>query len=66
MKVNLLYGKKGLNVSLPDKTKIIEPIFIDKLRNEIEAIKKSITKPISGTSLKKSVSKSKTRRKNYS
>ena len=60
MKVNLLYGKKGLNVSLPDKTKIIEPIFIDKLRNEIEAIKKSITKPISGTSLKKSVSKSKT------
>ena len=54
MKVELLYGKKGLSVSLPDKTKVIEPIFIDKLRNELDSIKKSITDPMSGISLKKS------------
>ena len=60
MKVELLYGKKGLSVSLPDKTKVIEPIFIDKLRNELDSIKKSITDPMSGISLKKSSSKSKT------
>ena len=57
MKVKLLYGKNGLPVSLPDKTQIIEPIFIDKLKNELDSIKKSITNPISGITLKKSISK---------
>ena len=45
MKVKLLYGKNGLPVSLPDKTQIIEPIFIDKLKNELDSIKKSIMNP---------------------
>ncbi|MBI14984.1 MAG: hypothetical protein CL782_01810 [Chloroflexi bacterium] len=57
MKVKLLYGKNGLPVSLPDKTQIIEPIFIDKLKNELDSIKKSIMNPISGINLKKSISK---------
>ena len=55
METTLLYGKHGLNVSLPDSTKIIEPYFIEKLPDELRSIKKSIQTPVSGISIKNAI-----------
>ena len=55
METKLLYGKHGLNVSLPDNTKIIEPYFIEKLTDELGSIKKSIQSSVSGIPIKSGV-----------
>jgi nickel-dependent lactate racemase len=54
MQIKLSYGKNGLDISLPENTKLIEPHFIPKLPDEFNSIKKSIQQPVYGNPLIKS------------
>ncbi|MFD1445670.1 nickel-dependent lactate racemase [Oceanobacillus profundus] len=55
MKTELLYGKHGISLELPDNAFLIEPTNLPKLENEKEAIRKALRNPIGSGSLKESV-----------
>ena len=55
MKTELLYGKHGISLELPDNAFLIEPTNLPKLENEKEAIRKALRQPIGSGSLKESV-----------
>lgn len=55
MKTELLYGKKGLSVDLPDDSFIIEPKNLAKLENDKEALRQALRNPINSLPLKESV-----------
>ncbi len=44
--IKFLYGKDGYNLSLPDRTKVIDIPFVEPLKNSDIAIKESIKNPI--------------------
>ncbi|WP_373893566.1 nickel-dependent lactate racemase [Virgibacillus sp. CBA3643] len=55
MNTELLYGKEGLTIDLPDNAYIIEPKNLPKLKNDKEAIKEHLRNPIGSRPLKESV-----------
>ena len=55
MKTNLLYGKDGLTVELPENTLSIEPKNLPKLKDVNESILEALRNPIGMESLRKSV-----------
>ncbi|WP_449355342.1 nickel-dependent lactate racemase [Virgibacillus natechei] len=55
MNTELLYGKEGLTIDLPDDSYIIEPKNLPKLENDKEAIKEHLRNPIGSRPLKESV-----------
>ncbi|WP_405103003.1 nickel-dependent lactate racemase [Oceanobacillus sp. FSL H7-0719] len=55
MKTELLYGKDGLTINLPDKAFIIEPKNLPRLENEKENLLEAIRNPIGTRSLKEQV-----------
>ncbi|MBZ5752074.1 nickel-dependent lactate racemase [Metabacillus rhizolycopersici] len=55
MKTELLYGKKGISVEVPDHSFIIEPKNLPKLPNHEEAIRQALRNPIGAPPLKESV-----------
>jgi nickel-dependent lactate racemase len=55
MKTELLYGKEGISVEVPDYSFIIEPKNLPKLTNHGEAIRQALRNPIGAPSLKESV-----------
>ncbi|UJL45581.1 nickel-dependent lactate racemase [Virgibacillus sp. NKC19-16] len=55
MNTELLYGKEGLTIDLPDDAYIIEPKNLPKLENDKEAIKEHLRNPIGSEPLKESV-----------
>ncbi len=55
MKTELLYGKTGLEVDLPERSFMIEPKNLPKLKDEKQAIKEALCNPIGMESLKASV-----------
>ncbi|WP_340002157.1 nickel-dependent lactate racemase [Oceanobacillus sp. FSL K6-0127] len=55
MKTELLYGKHGISLELPDNAFLIEPTNLPKLENEKEAIRQALRHPIGSGSLKESV-----------
>lgn len=55
MKTELLYGKHGISLELPDNAFLIEPTNLPKLENEKEAIRQALRNPIGSGSLKESV-----------
>ncbi|MBY7144311.1 nickel-dependent lactate racemase [Virgibacillus sp. NKC19-3] len=60
MNTEVLYGKEGLTIDLPENTYIIEPKNIPKLENDKAAIKENLRNPIGSRPLKESVKKSDT------
>lgn len=48
MKVNLAYGKNGLSVNVPNYSKVIEPIHLEQMENDREAVLSALRNP-SGT-----------------
>jgi lactate racemase len=46
VKVKLAYGKRGLEVELPEQTVIIEPKFVPGLPDEREGIRQSLQNPL--------------------
>jgi nickel-dependent lactate racemase len=55
MKTELLYGKKGISVEVPDHSFIIEPKNLPKLPNHEDAIRQALRNPIGAPPLKESV-----------
>ena len=55
MKLNLAYGKKGLEVDLPDNITVIEPRFEKGLEDQIGAVRKALQSPYGKESLNKIV-----------
>src|SRR5690554_4557514 len=55
MKTELLYGKEGLKLDLPDQSFLIEPKNLPKLEDEKESIRQALRNPIGTRSLKESV-----------
>lgn len=55
IKTNLLYGKEGLSLNLPEQSFIIEPKNLPKMEDEKEAIRQALRNPIGAPSLKESV-----------
>lgn len=55
MKTELLYGKDGISLDLPEDVFVIEPTNLPKMKNEKEAIKEALRNPINSASLKDSV-----------
>jgi len=55
MRTELLYGKEGISLELPDNSFIIEPKNLPKLENDKEAIRQALRNPIGTPSLKESV-----------
>ncbi|WP_018395485.1 nickel-dependent lactate racemase [Bacillus sp. 37MA] len=55
MNTELLYGKEGISLDLPDHSFIIEPKNLPKLENEEEAIRQALRNPIGAPPLKESV-----------
>ena len=55
MKTELLYGKDGISVEVPDYSFIIEPKNLPKLTNHEEAIHQALRNPIGAPPLKESV-----------
>ena len=50
MKVNLAYGKTGLEVELPDdRTTVVEPSYLPGLPDHIGAIRTAVRDPVGGT-----------------
>ncbi|WP_339227126.1 nickel-dependent lactate racemase [Oceanobacillus sp. FSL K6-2867] len=55
MKTELLYGKNGISLDLPDNAFLIEPTNLSKLEDEEEAIRQALRNPIGAAPLKESV-----------
>ncbi|GAB2548930.1 nickel-dependent lactate racemase [Gracilibacillus alcaliphilus] len=55
MKTELLYGKDGISLDLPDNSFIIEPTNLPKLADDKEAIRQALRDPIGAPPLKESV-----------
>lgn len=55
MKTELLYGKEGLSLNLPDHSFIIEPKNLPKMEDDKEAIWQALRNPINSKPLKDSV-----------
>lgn len=55
IKTDLLYGKEGLSLNLPEQSFIIEPKNLPKIEDEKEAIRQALRNPIGAPSLKESV-----------
>ncbi|GEN88174.1 nickel-dependent lactate racemase [Oceanobacillus sojae] len=55
MKTDLLYGKNGISLDLPEDALLIEPTNLPKLENDKEAIRQALRNPIGSESLKESV-----------
>src|SRR5690606_10533602 len=55
MKTQLLYGKEGLSLNLPDHSFIIEPKNLPKMEDDKEAIRQALRNPINSKPLKDSV-----------
>ncbi|MBP2077044.1 nickel-dependent lactate racemase [Oceanobacillus polygoni] len=55
MKTDLLYGKRGISIELPDNAFLIEPKNLPKLDDEKDAIRQALRNPIGAASLKESV-----------
>jgi nickel-dependent lactate racemase len=46
MRVNLAYGKQGLEVDLPDSATVIEPTFLPGLEHEADALRQALHRPL--------------------
>jgi nickel-dependent lactate racemase len=46
MRVNLAYGKQGLEVDLPDQATVVEPAFLPGLADEADALRQALRAPI--------------------
>ena len=55
MEIDLLYGRTGLTVELPDSTQVIQSQYVAGLPNELQAIRYALGKPINSPSLSKLV-----------
>jgi len=56
VKIRLAYGKKGLNITLPDEgLSVIEPKFVPGLSNEKESFIRSLRHPVRSPSIKELV-----------
>lgn len=55
MKTDLLYGRDGLTINLPDNAFLIEPENLPGLENENEELLEALRNPIGAESLKKQV-----------
>ncbi|KAA0955855.1 nickel-dependent lactate racemase [Sporosarcina sp. ANT_H38] len=55
MITEILYGKEGISLDLPDNSFIIEPKNLSTLEDEKEAIRQALRNPIGSTPLKESV-----------
>ncbi|WP_085994029.1 nickel-dependent lactate racemase [Oceanobacillus senegalensis] len=55
MKTELLYGREGLEIDIPDHSLVIEPENLKKLDDERNAIQYALSNPIGTDSLKESV-----------
>ncbi len=55
MKTELLYGKDGLELELPDQSFLIEPKNLPKVDDEKEAVRQALRNPIGMGTLKESV-----------
>lgn len=55
MKTDILYGKEGLSLNLPDDSFIIEPTNLPKVENEQEALLQAVRNPIGTTPLREQV-----------
>lgn len=55
METELLYGKDGLRVNLPDNALVIEPGNLPKLEDDKEEIRKALRNPINSKPLRESV-----------
>lgn len=55
MKVRLAYGKKDIEIDVPDHAKVIEPRYIPKINNEREEAFAAIRNPIGTAPLKEMV-----------
>ena len=56
METEILYGREGLSVDLPDDSFIIEPKNLIKKEDDNEAVVNALRNPIGTASLKESVS----------
>lgn len=55
MKTELLYGKDGITLDLPDNAFVIEPKNLPKMENDREAIRQALRNPINAKPLRESV-----------
>ena len=55
MITEILYGKEGISLDLPDNSFIIEPKNLSTLENDKEAIRQALRSPIGSSPLKESV-----------
>ena len=57
MKVNLAYGKSGLDVDLPDNfhVDVITPQYVNSNKNPLEAIRHALNDPIGCGALSKQI-----------
>lgn len=55
MKTDLLYGKDGLSIEVPDDSLLIEPKNLPGLKDEKQAIRDALRNPISSPPLRESV-----------
>src|SRR5690554_4589919 len=55
MKVDLAYGKTGLEIQVPDSSVVIEPHYVSGLKNEQEYVKQALQNPIGTQALSKMV-----------
>ncbi|RDW20009.1 hypothetical protein CWR48_06790 [Oceanobacillus arenosus] len=55
MKTDILYGKHGISVDLPDNAFIIEPTNLPKVSDEKKAIRQALRNPINNIPLKEAV-----------
>lgn len=61
MRIDLAYGRTGLNVELPDKNiTVLEPEFIEGLSDETQAIQQALARPIGTEALREMIGQSET------
>ncbi len=54
MNIKLAYGKRGLNISLPDdlNVKVVQPKYVEGLANQAKAVRDALRQPIASKPLK--------------
>lgn len=54
MKIRLAYGKKGLDISLPDELHpaVVEPVYVPGLTNQTQSVRDALRRPIGSRALR--------------
>ncbi len=60
MKIKLAYGRKGLDIKLSDdlNVKVVEPVYVEGLENQAQAVRDALCRPIASEPLRELVKSS--------